>query len=179
MGAPERSNIAFLQERPSGQHDPLIGAVVDKLPPSNTDWPAAARAAWLQMMENALAVVYGGPDGGGMTAGVHNGSAWRPAPRTPRTSVPASPRRSRPAKKKSKAKPPKASKAPPPPAEFYIDLQGHARNGAGETVLPEDINDVIYDRRGEHGDLGAIIWADGSRGIPKGMRLDISATPAG
>jgi len=67
---------------------------------------------------------------------------------------------------------------PPPrsPHDFYIDADGFARRGSpdGERIMPGHVTGAIYDMRGESGDPGAIIWADGSRGV-RGLQIDISA----
>lgn len=39
--------------------DPLLAALIDKLPPSDFEWTVAAREAWLTMMRTAFEVVYG------------------------------------------------------------------------------------------------------------------------
>ena len=46
--------------------------------------------------------------------------------------------------------------------------------GGGDRIMPGHVNSAIFDMRGESGDPGAIVWADGSRGV-RGLRLDISA----
>jgi hypothetical protein len=40
--------------------------------------------------------------------------------------------------------------------------------------MPTEVMDFIVDLRGEHGDIGRIVWADDSTGIPRGMQLDIT-----
>ena len=46
-----------------GDHDPLIIGLFRKLPPPETDWPAAARLKWLQTAANIFDLLYEG-DGG-------------------------------------------------------------------------------------------------------------------
>jgi hypothetical protein len=38
--------------------DPLIAALIGKLPPPETMWPAAERALWINAMAHAFALVY-------------------------------------------------------------------------------------------------------------------------
>lgn len=139
--------------------DPLIGALLAKLPAAGTAWPREQQVAWLRMLAMALEVTY--PGGEGLASALE---------------LPAF----LPAKAAAAMQPASAPEPPRPPAKprppFVIDLQGHARNERGEPVLPEDVNDIMVDERGELGDLAAIVWADGTTGIPKGMQLDISTS---
>lgn len=128
--------------------DPLLAALIGKLPPGGTVWPAADRKAWLTMMEQAFAVVYG----------VVGRSTTAPA-----ADEPAAPRRGR------RPKPP-----PPTGPRFYIDHQGIARRADGAGIMPHDVTDEIVDLRGQNGDLATIVWADGSTGIPSGVSLNIT-----
>ena len=75
------------------------------------------------------------------------------------------PKRGRPANKT------KAAKVDPP---FYIDKHGYARRAGGDRVIAKEVAGYVVDQRGENGDLGAIVWGDDTRGIPKGMQLDIT-----
>jgi hypothetical protein len=59
------------------------------------------------------------------------------------------------------------------PPEFRINCLGYALGPAGDRIMPKDVVGRLYDERGETGDLGAIIWADGSTGV-LGLTLDIS-----
>lgn len=72
------------------------------------------------------------------------------------------------------AKPRKAKAEYP----FYIDRSNYARRAGGAQIMPHDVpsDHAIYDLRGE-GDLGAIVWADGSQGVT-GLTVDISAVGA-
>jgi hypothetical protein len=126
------------------QLDPLLAALIARLPRSNRQWPTKDRAAWLGMMEMAFDVVYGGERGGSMTdipVIIH----------------------------------PKANGAEPvKPADepaFYIDREGYARMAGGERIDAHQVDGLLFDMRGE-GDLGAIVWADGSKGV-LGKVLDI------
>ena len=94
----------------------------------------------------------------------------RPAPRSPAKQTP----KKKPAPKRAAAKP----KPPLPVAlpDFFIDRDGIAMNAQRARIMPDQIEGgLIVDLRGESGDLGRIIWADGSKGIPSGLSLDIQA----
>lgn len=57
--------------------------------------------------------------------------------------------------------------------KFVIDTQGVARRGSGQPITPDEVTDILYDMRGGEADLGSIIWADGSTGLPAAS-LDIA-----
>lgn len=40
--------------------DPLMAALIAKLPPAGSDWPVDQQAAWLRLMAMAFGTVYGG-----------------------------------------------------------------------------------------------------------------------
>jgi hypothetical protein len=42
-----------------GGKDPLIAALIQKLPPSGTDWSSDDRVMWLQMISMAFQMAYG------------------------------------------------------------------------------------------------------------------------
>ena len=48
---------------PSDVYDPLIRALVDKLPKPNTVWPISERAKWLKAAAMAFNLVYKLPEG--------------------------------------------------------------------------------------------------------------------
>lgn len=161
MGEPARTIRLYpadnIPER--GRDDSLIAALIEKLPHPGTAWPADQRQAWLDMMATAFTVLYGGPAGGGMTraaALARRSSSRKP---TKRGAKPARPQR-------------KAPIGAGP--EFYIDKQGFARRAGGDRILAGDVTEILVDQRGEHGDLGSIIWADDTRGT-RGHSLDIQA----
>jgi hypothetical protein len=43
----------------AGADDPLIAALIQKLPPAGTDWSTDERVAWLQLMIMGFQVAYG------------------------------------------------------------------------------------------------------------------------
>lgn len=155
------------------KRNPLIAALLEQLPPDGT-WPRGARVNWLRMMVMAMNQAYGEATeiaidpvphpacGLVVTAPAQpflapmNGQQFNAA-----AGVDVAPTR----------------KALPAPPHIYIDHDGFVRQSPGDLqVTKEAIGalDVIYDYRGETGDLGSIIWADGSRGVV-GVRADISA----
>lgn len=129
--------------------DPLIAALFAKLPTPGTNWPEERQQAWLKMMAMGLSVVYGGS---------------LAEPDAPVTATPP-----------TNATTPK----PAPPKikyQFMVDEQGFAVRANGKRIMPSDISDVLYDLRGEEGDLRAIIWADESTGPPKGIAVSAVQT---
>jgi hypothetical protein len=126
-------------------HDPLVAAVIAKLP-SGGAWPREARIAWLKMAALAFDVSFGAeggieiaatcdPDHGERTGAVH-----------PATAVPV--RVSAPA-------PPKGDKV------YSIDAQGFALcNGLAIDMheLPMTCEIVDYRTGMEFGDVAGIMW---------------------
>lgn len=151
---------------------PLIIGLIETLPPPGSDFSPEKRTAWLDTMGSVFTLIYGEVQE----------KRLRTSAAPPRRSTSARPsdwKEHLKPKTKAKTKPKSRKAAPksaPLPSEFYVDMQGFARNAANDRILPEDVNDVLYDRRGEV-DFGTIIWADGTRGVPRGMQLDISAVP--
>lgn len=135
--------------------DPLLAALIEKLPAAGSAWPALERESWLKMMSMAFNVVYQG-DAGASFAGIPVRvdidptlleGAWR-----------------------IDAKPfTKMS-----PHTYWIDKDGIACGPGGKQIAASDVIGTIYDLRGEKGDLGAIVWADGKTGV-SGLQLDIAA----
>ena len=121
---------------PRHRMDPLLAAVIAKLPPAGTDWPQDAQLAWLRMMAMAFGTVYGGDAVNQM------GKAGPPVP------VSAARRL-----------------ALGNGHLFMIDKQGYARRASGERVLPKDVTGAIFDERGATSDMRDIVWADDSTGL--------------
>ena len=137
--------------------DPLLMALVAKLPPSGTDWPVERQLAWLNLTAMAFGVIYGGD----AAYQVASETTARP----PKADVPGAVPATRP--------------APQKPAVRYgliIDTEGYARRGTGQCqrIMPSDVNETIYDMRGDTADLRSITWADDSTGL-NGRDLIISA----
>lgn len=122
--------------------DPLLDALIAKLPEPGKPWGEAEQYAWLRMWAMGLGVVYGGN-----VVGYLDGKT-APAPAPVEVEIP---------------KP-----------NFYIDESGYAMNKRGKRVKASEVTDVLYDFRGEDGDVGTIVWADDSIGL-NGADLTISA----
>lgn len=140
--------------------DPVLSALIAKLPASGAAWSVEQRTAWFEMMWLACASVYGGP-------AVDAPMFTKRGAYTETHTLPEGPHSlevSRPAGAK-----------PVPP--FFIDEKGYARRGVdAERINPQDVSgNVIVDLRGEAGDLGAIQWADGSTGV-RGHQLEITTS---
>jgi hypothetical protein len=137
------------------KQDPLIAALIEKLPKDAKEWAVDKQIAWLRLMAMAFGTIYGGD----AAAQIFDGKAAAPAPSTP-------------APEPEPAEPFKPSE---PFMDFHIDEEGYARRTKdGSRVMPADVTDTIIDLRGEHGDLGGIIWADDSTGV-LGADLNIAA----
>lgn len=52
-----------MPRRPRTQRDPLLDAVIAKLPPRGAGFPAAQREAWMTLLRHALDVAYEGRTG--------------------------------------------------------------------------------------------------------------------
>jgi hypothetical protein len=133
--------------------DPLIEALIKRLPPGDTEWPVEKQLAWLNLMAMAFGTVYGGDAAARLTpaspppltVGYGNGVA------VVGSALPPLPPSSRP-KKLALHK-------------FLVDDEGYARRNNGDRILPKDVTDILYDHRGLNGDMATITWADDSTGI--------------
>lgn len=127
--------------------DPLLAALINKLPPSGSEWPAAARTDWLSMIEMAFNVVYGRDTGAaGYEPPVRSGGG-EPASNPGLRAAPVNP--------------------PHHGHFFYIDAEGFARGPNARRIMPNDINadEMVYEyRRGTARDRDTVIWADGTVG---------------
>lgn len=144
--------------------NPLLAAVLKEVP--GADSSRAQRLSWLRMVAMALDTVYGAPEG---PTELPDFLGVR-LPENPLLVEKAAALSSVPA-----AKPAVRLVEPP---RFFIDHAGAARRAPSmEPITPEMLGgDTIFDDRGEFGDLGSILWADGRRGV-LGLQLSISATP--
>ena len=153
--------------------DPVLAALIAKLPPGGSDWPLDRRTAWLKMMWMAFDVVYAGAGdapiempaflGGGrakngaQNPGLRNAQEVDDAPVITQSDRPFQPMGGH---------------------AFYVDRAGRACRAGGGPIMPTELGGAtLYDMRGEAGDLGAITWADGSTGV-RGLQLAISAAKA-
>lgn len=161
------TNQAPLTFRSVGEVDPLLAALIGKLPPGNASWPHAKRIAWLELMFKAFDVVYEN-DGAVIEMPKFLPGAGAMADATMATTI-------------MKAAPAATPAAEPPFRQmgghaFYIDKKGRACRAGGGQIMPAEIpaGEIVYDLRGEAGDLGAIEWQDGSTGV-RGLQVSISA----
>lgn len=127
--------------------DPLLAALIAKLPASGTPWPESGQQAWLNLMAMAFGSVYGGE----VKAGAVSQRMSGVVPTKPAAAI-------MPAK---------------PKYPFVIDETGYARNAKGKRITAAEVTDVLYDLRGIDGDVNGIIWADDSVGL-NGADLTIS-----
>jgi hypothetical protein len=140
------------------RHDPLIAALLAKLPPGGAaEWQQDARITWLQMMAMAFDAVYG------RCGAIVIGAADAPGACT-HSSASAH-----------------ASEAPPVPRprRFYVDHDGFAMcdgRPIGADDLPPDA--VLWDERTgiDRGDPAAILWRDigaSRQTLPPGVVLRV------
>jgi hypothetical protein len=143
------------------KHDPLLAALIAKLPAEMAQWPRADRIAWLQMMAMGFNVVYGACGG------------IRIAPEEVRSDD-----RSADAPHDMPAERPATAQAAPNVAQrFYVDRDGFAM-GDGRPIAMEDLpaGVILWDERVgiESGDAAAILWRDigtSRRSLPQGVTL--------
>lgn len=121
--------------------DPLLAALINKLPATGTEWSVDQQQAWLRNMAMAFGLVYGG----GLAAGHDPWPTLATAAPTPKPALPPKPKK--------------------PMHPFIIDKKGYARRGSGERVLPSDVSSEMFDERGHESDFRTIIWADESQGL--------------
>lgn len=134
--------------------DPVLAALIAKLPPGGSVWPMKKRSAWLELMWRTFELVY-----------EFDGEAIELPPFLSAAAAMVAATTS-----EGHAMPQAPVKAVRP---FIIDREGFARRANGDRIMPGHVTDVLYDERGE-GDLGAITWADNSRGV-RGLTLEITA----
>jgi hypothetical protein len=150
--------------------DPLFAAMIAKLPSADKGWDVDRQLAWLNMMAMAFGTVYGGNAAERLACKCHDthpGGVAASALSAPQPSAP--PHSPQPPQKfhrngAANGAEPMPESPKPIPHAFYIDTEGYARRKGGERVLPADVPGEIADMRGETGDLGAVVWADGSQG---------------
>ena len=140
--------------------DPVIQALIDKLPNPDAEWGEDAQFAWLEMLAHAMSMAYGGRVIDRLrpmydVSALPSPTEFRDPPKAATGPAPVEPD-TRPAKHK-----------------FHIDQSGYVRNSkTANAVNPEDIDDEIFDKRGEKGDLSEVIWANGEKGVA-GLDLTI------
>lgn len=160
MGSAPR--VARLPIEASSAIDPLLSAVICKLPGPNEDFPRARREAWLTMMAMAFDVAYG-PLGEPIVLPSLGEAKAAIAAVTEHGAAPAAP-----------VVPRQAHAG----HGFYISSDGTACNAEGTPVLVSDIpgDEMVFDYRpvtGDFRDTAGISWADGHRGT-KGLAPGVS-----
>jgi hypothetical protein len=131
--------------------DPLVAAIVAKLPETDGEFSRASREAWLRLMAGAFDLAYGVLD---EPVTLPSFQAMRQAVQ-PAAASGSGENRPRPIVNNSK---------------IHIAADGAACNADGVPVLLTDVPDeeIIFDMRpisgGEFRDLANIVWADGQRG---------------
>jgi hypothetical protein len=144
------------------KHDPLLAALIAKLPIETEHWPRDNRIAWLRMMALAFDVVYG-PCGGVLIAPDEAHDRRRAGETDEAATAPHS--------IFDDVGPPR------PPHRFYVDHDGFAM-GDGRPIAMEDLpaDATLWDERTgmECGDVAAILWRDigtTRRSLPLGVIL--------
>lgn len=146
--------------------DPLLAAVIGKLPPVGAEFPASARQAWLRLIVNAFDCAYGtleAPVEVPSFLEQHAGrqyTSWKTTELigpTEAMSILAVPADKPPARKAHAGH------------KFYVALDGTVCNASGTPVLMEDVDpdETIFDYRpltSDFRDLASITWADGATG---------------
>src|SRR5690606_6414957 len=135
---PSVSALQVERTMASTKTDPLIAALLVKLPPSGSEWPVDRQIAWLKMMAQAFGVVYGGDAVAKMETQEVEAPRVAPPP------------------------PPKPKK---PNYKFVIDEKGFVKRGNGQRVMPSDIDAEVVDLSNGAVDMRQITWADDSQGL--------------
>lgn len=133
--------------------DPLMQALIDRVPNPEEDWTEDAQFAWLEMLAHSMTLIYGGRVIDRLRP--HQTVEAQP----PANVLPMRARTSRPA--------PEQPDTRPEETKFHIDQSGFVRNT--RTGQPVNVADVegfdIFDTRGEKSDFRTLIWANGDKGL--------------
>lgn len=138
--------------------DPLLDAVIAKLPARDAGFPAPERIAWITLLCNVLDVVYGVVPH--VVAARAIPSVTEPELSKPLDAAPGA---------KSYA--------------FYVDADGFARGPDGNEILPGEIprGEILWDLRTRdagRGYLSSVIWRDGTWPAVTGITLQVPAERA-
>lgn len=135
--------------------DPLLDALIGKLPAPGEAWPQADRDVWFSLMRSAFDLVYG-RDG-------------QPAPTPAPVDLPKLPLRGDEVPSEIRGK-------------WHVDAGGVARSPDGEEAPLEGVprGTVLLDLRTEgDGRIDTVIWADGTWPAPhvraRGLKLEAKA----
>lgn len=139
--------------RPKKQiFDPLIQAMIDRLPKPGDAFPRVDRDRWLALMKANMDLVYGSTGDEVVYRQVE--------PKLGKSEileiVADDPKL-----------PPKMFKPNKVP-DFYVDHDNHCYKKGGKRLMPEDIKGKdarLVDLRGPDGNIDIIIWADDSTGL--------------
>ncbi len=157
-----------------GKTEPLIVALLDRLPKPGEPWPANMRILWLRMFAGAFDVVYGPqlPINIGLPPLLAVESSGRVVPVATAADEPVAPARN-------------GQRAPHVAAgcDFYVDNDGYVRCDHSDLdgvpaptperrVLAAEVGDApIYEYRGARRDRATVIWADDTHGAAPGMNF--------
>jgi hypothetical protein len=152
----------------SAADDPLIAALIGRLPKPGSAWPRSARINWLRMLVMGFNETYGLEE----PILVSDTELRVPVSRGPLRLVPAED--TPPANLGDGGRGGDAVSAP----RYVIDQEGFAMCGV-KPIAPEDVppGAIVWDERreGERGDLASILWkGEGSRDpakLPKGLQV--------
>lgn len=143
----------------SGAGDPLIGALIEKLPRSGTAWSIEQRLVWLRMAAMAFDLAYG------VDAPIDISLVGVPKIMAADAGDPGPPRGSREAVINVAG--PRLGKQRVPDQRYVICQDGMAWDG-DKLILPVQLGngDIVWDfRPGEQG-LERVVWADGETREP-------------
>jgi hypothetical protein len=165
--------------------DPVIGALIGKLPAPGTTWPRADRVAWLRQMAMAFDSAFGaeapiGMDVRDLASAAIDWSKARGALADRHAGQPYNEEFSvgRPVDVQTD-KP--ALRVVPQPKRYSIDPQGFAVCD-GRPIAPEDVppDATLFDERvpPEQGDLSTVYWKGEGVRIPERLPASLRVTAA-
>ena len=138
--------------------DPLLAALIGKLPPSGASWSVEQRTAWLKMMWMAFDVVYG--EGGATEIPQFLGARADAA--VPRREATRAPIADGPYAAANLGSSRRASDQ-----RFLIDLDGIAFGPSGQIDLADlPAGEMVWDFRPGEQDLGNVVRLNTSKALP-------------
>ena len=138
---------------PVGRADPLIGALIEKLPASGSAWSIERRLVWLRMAAMAFDLAYG------VDAPIEIKLAGVPMIMAADAGSPPEARRE-PAATADVG--PRLGRKRQPDQRYVICLDGMAWDG-NKLIMPDKVGngDIIWDFRAGDQTLATVVWADG------------------
>ncbi len=142
--------------RPKKQiYDPLIQAMIDRLPKPGDEFPRVERERWLALMKANMDLVYGQTGEEQATLDLYqkvfpNGHEGIDPMAGAVNFI-----------EKTTTKKFKPNLLP----DFYVGEDGFCYSKGGDRIMPEDVKDRLVDLRGPDGDIDVIKWADDSTGL--------------